>query len=333
MTSPGRWLTEARSDPRWILLPLRAYLGFTFLYAGLSKIGGRDFLDASSPTSMHATLLAVKGQSPIGGLLGPVVDHSYAFGLLIALGEVAVGLGALLGLFARVAAVGGLLIALSLFLTVSWNANPWYTGADIVYVFAFTPMLLGGAGPVSVDAWLAEARDRDHGRDAVMADRTRRTVVAGIAALAGLVAVGAAGLVRRSSKPTAAAGGAAAPSPSTATSSAPAASSSSAASAAPSGAVLVAANKVPVGGAVPATDPKTGDPIYVLQLQAGSFTALDRACPHQGCPVSFVSKADGFTCPCHMSTFDATGKVTNGPAASDLAKIPVAEQGGQIVRT
>src|SRR3954467_5369076 len=65
------WLTSVRNDPRWILLPLRAYLGFTFVYAGLSKITDRGFLDGSSPTSMHATLVAVKAQSPIGGLLGP----------------------------------------------------------------------------------------------------------------------------------------------------------------------------------------------------------------------------------------------------------------------
>ena len=137
-----------RQDPRWILLLLRGYLGFTFVYAGLSKIGGRDFLDSAAPTSMHATLLAVKSQSPIGGLLGPVESHSFAFGLLIALGETAVGIGVLLGLFTRLATVGGMLISLSLFLTVSWNATPWYTGADIVYLFALTPAAARRCRPV-----------------------------------------------------------------------------------------------------------------------------------------------------------------------------------------
>src|SRR5581483_11008847 len=110
-----RW-RDVRRDPRWILLPLRGYLGFTFVYAGLSKIADRSFLDGSSPTSMHATLLAVKAQSPIGGLLGPVAHHSFAFGVLMALGELAVGAGILLGLFGRVAAAGGIVISLSLFL-------------------------------------------------------------------------------------------------------------------------------------------------------------------------------------------------------------------------
>ena len=192
------WLESVKHDPRWILLPLRAYLGFTFVYAGLSKIADRSFLDGSSPTSMHATLLAVKGHSPIGGLLGPVANHSFAFGLLMALGELAVGTGMLLGLFSRIAAAGGTLISLSLFLTVSWNASPWYTGADIVYAFAFTPLLLGGAGPLSADEWLANARRRDTGPDPVTTDRTRRVLVGGLAALGALLAVGLTTLFRTS---------------------------------------------------------------------------------------------------------------------------------------
>jgi thiosulfate dehydrogenase [quinone] large subunit len=338
MSSSMPWGRAVRQDPRWILLPLRAYLGFTFVYAGLSKLGGRSFLDSASPTSMHATLLAVKGQSPIGGLLGPVVHHSFAFGLLIALGETAVGIGVLLGLFTRVAALGGILIALSLFLTVSWNASPWYTGADIVYVFAFTPLLLGGAGPLSADEWLAAARARDRSPSAVVADRTRRTVLGGAAAVAGLIAVGIASAVRRSSPaPVAGAAvgnGAPAGRPSTAPGSPPASASPSGSGAgSASGPVLVAAGAVPVGGAAQATDPKTGDPVYVLQPQAGVYTALDRACPHQGCPVRFVSSSAGFACPCHGSTFDPSGTVITGPATTGLTKIPVARSGNNIVRT
>jgi thiosulfate dehydrogenase [quinone] large subunit len=340
----ARRLDILRGDPRWILLLLRGYLGFAFLYAGLSKIGGHSFLDASSPTSIHATLVAVRPQSPIGGLLGPVEQHSFAFGLLIALGETAVGIGVLLGLFTRIAAVGGMLISLSLFLTVSWNATPWYTGADIVYLFAFTPLLLGGPGPLSADAWAAAARERQAGHDPVAADRTRRAVLGGVAGIAGLLAVGAAGLVRKSTSvasaqtPTVPSTPATPPSPSSSSpssdpsSSSPSPSPSSSSAAAPSGPVLLAASTVPVGGAAQAKDPTSGDSIYVLQLEAGAYTALDRTCPHQGCPVSFISKSAGFQCPCHGSAFDPSGAVTQGPATTGLKKIPVAKSGGNIVR-
>jgi len=100
----------------------------------------------------------------------------------------------------------------------------------------------------------------------------------------------------------------------------------------PGGPVLVAATKVPVGGAIATKDPTSGDELYVLQLTKGTFTAVDRRCPHQGCPVSFVSKADGFTCPCHRSAFDAAGNLTRGPATTGLKKVAVAEEGGKIVR-
>ena len=60
----------------WVLLPLRAFLGFVYLYAGISKIADRRFLDSSSPRSIYANLLAVRHSSPIGDLLGPVQHHA-----------------------------------------------------------------------------------------------------------------------------------------------------------------------------------------------------------------------------------------------------------------
>jgi thiosulfate dehydrogenase [quinone] large subunit len=307
-----RLVARLARDPRWILLVLRGYLAFTFLYAGLSKIADRSFLSGSSPTSIHATLLAVKGQSPIGGLLGPVESHSFAFGLLMAFGEIAVGIGMALGLFARIAALGGMLISLSLFLTVSWDATPWYTGADIVYLFAFTPLLLGGAGPLSADAWTASEERGRPGSAGPADERGRRLVLGGIAGFVGLAAVGAAALARGSRSSPAAADPPGDP--------------------APHGPTIIAASDVPVGGAKPAKDPKTGDDIYVLQLQDGAFTALDSRCPHQGCTVSFVSKSAGFACPCHGSRFAASGALRQGPATRGLTKVPVAKSGDDIVR-
>ena len=330
----GPWL---RRDPRSILLPLRAYLAVAFLYAGLSKIGSDTFFDRTAPGSMYSTLVAVKAGSPIGGLLGPVAHHPTAFGLLMALGETAVGIGMLLGLFARVAAAAGMVIALSLFLTVSWSASPWYTGADIVYLFALTPVLLGGAGPLSADAWLAQAPTQVPSAVASgdLGATRRRVLLGGLAALGGVLAVGVAALFRGASPSQAASGTRNPDSGSTGTdssSSTPAPSSSGSGSTSSSAGTIVAASAVPVGGATLAKDPTSGNQIYVLQLQANDFTALDPRCPHQGCPVSFVSPSDGFQCPCHGSTFDATGAVTRGPATSGLTKVPVHESGTEIVR-
>jgi thiosulfate dehydrogenase [quinone] large subunit len=77
-------------------------------------------------------------------------------GIVIAFSELAIGLGTLLGLWARAAAVGGMVVAFMLFLTVSFHSHPYYTGSDIVFIFAWTPLILAGAGGVlSADAFLA----------------------------------------------------------------------------------------------------------------------------------------------------------------------------------
>jgi thiosulfate dehydrogenase (quinone) large subunit len=140
----------------WALLPLRVFLGFTFAFAGLQKLANPNFLDANSPSSIQAQLIASVRISPLHPLLGHLLRFAVPIGILIALAELAVGMGALLGLWTRVAAVGGMVLSLTLFLTVSFHSSPYYTGADIVFFFAWIPLLLSGSGGVlSLDAAIA----------------------------------------------------------------------------------------------------------------------------------------------------------------------------------
>ena len=140
----------------WALLPLRAFLGFTFCFAGLQKLANPNFFNANSPSSIQAQLIAATRISPLHLLLGHLLRFAVPIGVLIALAELAVGLGALLGLWTRVAAAGGIVLSLTLFLTVSFHSSPYYTGADIVFLFAWIPLLLAGAGGVlSLDAVIA----------------------------------------------------------------------------------------------------------------------------------------------------------------------------------
>jgi uncharacterized membrane protein YphA (DoxX/SURF4 family) len=135
-------------EPGWVLLPLRAFLGVTFVYAGLYKLADPHYLDAASPLSVHSQMAAAAKISPIGGIVSVAAAHATLFGLLIAFGELAVGLGALLGLWTRLAAAGGMALALSFFLTASWGTTPYFLGPDIYVFFAWTAVLLGGDGGV-----------------------------------------------------------------------------------------------------------------------------------------------------------------------------------------
>jgi thiosulfate dehydrogenase [quinone] large subunit len=141
----------------WAILPLRLFLGGTFAFAGLQKLANPTFFDASNPTSIQAQIANAARVSPIHALVAHLVHDAVLLGVLLALAEIAVGIGTLAGLFGRAAAAGGMVLSLVLFLTVSYHSSPYYTGSDIVFLFAWTPLLVAGTGgALSVDALLAD---------------------------------------------------------------------------------------------------------------------------------------------------------------------------------
>jgi len=58
--------------------------------------------------------------------------------------------------------------------------------------------------------------------------------------------------------------------------------------------------------------------VIVIRNSSSKFTALSTICTHKKCDVEF--DGSGFECPCHGSTYDKSGKVTNGPATKNLKK-------------
>ena len=344
--APSTLRHRLRMDPRltrpgWFLLPLRLFLGVTFLYAGVSKLLDPNYLDPGSLLGVRKQMLRAAADSPISALVNASAAHATTTGLLIAFGELAVGLGLLLGLLTRLAAAGGLLLALSFFLTVSWQTTPYYTGADIAFVFAFTPLVIAGDGGVLSVTGAFRQRAREELRlpahptiretEAVRNEVERRAVLrsGAVAAAVGLVTLGlgsAVAFLRRGSTP--------AVTP-TADGPAPAASSPTSAAASPTHAssgkpahAIVKASAVPVGTAHKFTA-ADGNPAFLLQPKAGTFTAYSAVCTHEGCPVSRTG--NGFQCPCHGASYDDSGQVTGGPARRPLAKIAVAVKDGYVV--
>lgn len=145
---------------RYALLPLRLFLGITFLYAGLDKLTDSAFLSGSGPDSLTEVLRGVKETAAAPWLVDLALKSPEGFGYAISAGEIAIGLGTLLGLWARLAALGGAFISLVFWLTVSWSADPYYYGNDLPYLMAWTPLLLTGAPMLSLDAMLAVRRRR-----------------------------------------------------------------------------------------------------------------------------------------------------------------------------
>ena len=91
---------------------------------------------------------------------------------------------------------------------------------------------------------------------------------------------------------------------------------------------LVALASIPVGEAVAANIGRK--PIVVARPTADTVAAFTAICTHMGCTVN----VDGavLKCPCHGSQYNAlTGAVTRGPAAENLAAVPVTLVNGEVV--
>ncbi|MDN5384322.1 MULTISPECIES: DoxX family protein [Streptomyces] len=154
----GRNETWRETAARHALLPLRIFLGVTFVYAGLDKLTDSAFLKSAGPGSIGETMRAVRDSSAVPALVDLALKNPVGFGYGMAFAELAVGLGVLVGLLSRLAALGGALISLSLWLTVSWSTTPYYYGNDLAYLMAWLPLVLAGAPVLSLDAVLRARR-------------------------------------------------------------------------------------------------------------------------------------------------------------------------------
>ncbi|MEU9301481.1 DoxX family protein [Streptomyces sp. NPDC048269] len=149
---PPKSSSLKESAARHALLPLRIFLGVTFVYAGLDKLTDSAFLSASGAGSIGELMRGVRDTSAVPALVDLALKSPVGFAVALAIGEILVGLGVLAGLLTRIAAVGGALISLSLWLTVSWAVTPYYYGNDLIYLMAWTPLILAGAPYLSLDS-------------------------------------------------------------------------------------------------------------------------------------------------------------------------------------
>jgi thiosulfate dehydrogenase (quinone) large subunit len=346
--NPSRWRTQSlRSWPlaEYALLPLRAFLGFTFLFAGLQKLANPGFFDANNSASIQAQLVAASTHSPIGIFVSHLVEHATFIGAVVALGEVAIGIGTILGLWTRIAALGGMALSIGLFLTVSFHANPYYTGSDLVFAFAWIPFIMAGAGThLSWDARIARqvARERKESGTGLAVDGAavassrlltevdRRTVVVGagaaaaVAAMTAILAAASAGLGR-------ALGGVKSSKPPTQLTTTTTTALSGTTSTTIAGTEIGAASQVAVGGSAMFTIPSSQEPGIILQPTSGNFVAYNAVCPHAGCTVNYYKSNDALVCPCHTSIFKVSdGSLVSGPSPTGLATLNVVERNGNL---
>ncbi|HEX9312591.1 MAG TPA: Rieske 2Fe-2S domain-containing protein [Actinomycetota bacterium] len=305
----------------WPLRILRAFLGATFVYAGIQKFADPNFLHPGTPDFIGTQLQGFARGSPIHGLLSALGHVAVLTGVGIALLEIAIGLGTLLGAAPTAFAALGLAVNLSLFLSATWHVRPYFLGSDSIYAVAWLALLVGhlqakqAAGRVPVRGTRhqrAAARDGGYGRREFL-----RGAVVGLGTL--LLSAGATALAgtpaSRIRTPRADAGRR------LATRSSPSASAHTA-----QGTTVAKLDSVPVGGAVAFSDPATGNPAVLLRPAERSVEAFSRVCTHAGCLVQWDQADALLICPCHGAEFDPShgGRPISGPAPTALERIPVA---------
>ncbi|MEV0225746.1 DoxX family membrane protein [Streptomyces sp. NPDC050704] len=180
---PGR-----RMNLGVVLLPLRVFLGFISIYAGMGKLCDPVYFDGGERGSMVKWLNSLHPWALAEPLREFALQHPVGAGLLIAFFQVIVGVLTVLGLWQRVAAVIGALLSAALLLTVSWKSVPVYDAPDIIYLAAWSPLIIAGAPVYSIDGRLAGEAWRTLGPRADIWELRRRVLRRG--ALVAAIVVG-----------------------------------------------------------------------------------------------------------------------------------------------
>jgi thiosulfate dehydrogenase (quinone) large subunit len=310
---------EPPASDRWLryaTLPLRLFLGATFVYAGLQKIADPGFLQPGSSTYIGTQLQAFAAQSPIGFLIDAfALPSPQLTGIAVVATELAVGVLVLAGIATRWAAVVGALVNLVFFLSASWNVQPYFLGSDSIYAVAWITLALVG------DQGVWTARPLIFGEQASLAPRRagfdpgrrRLLVQLGGAAVAAVFVLAVLPRQRRTAAATPA------PSPTAEPSATPSAAPS------PSGTRVGSAGDLRANGFLTFSNPANGDPAVAVSLANGDVVAYDAVCTHAGCTVQYDAGQRVLACPCHGAVFDPAhnAAVLQGPAPTPLDAIRV----------
>ena len=140
-------------------LPIRLFLGLSWLDAGLTKLGETSWTQGGTALLgywQNAVKVPETGHAAITydwyrGFLQLMIDNHAEgwFALLITFGEIAVGLGLIFGVLTGIAAFFGALMNVSYLLAGSTSSNP------VMFTFAIGIILAWKvAGSIGLDRWL-----------------------------------------------------------------------------------------------------------------------------------------------------------------------------------
>ena len=287
-TASSSWRSQA---PAFRIM--RLWLGITWIYAGWDKATDSGFLTPGSSTYIGTQLSGFSTQSPLGFAFNKLIEHATLVGGFVMISEFAIGLATLLWVAPRLAAFGGFLMSLGLWLAGSFHVSPYFLASDTAYAVLWLSYLLLLIG--------------NSKRKVLTMSLERRSVLR--VGITGVLAVSFAGVGKFFAK--------AAPATTT--------------TAAGKGTKIVKLASIKVGGNHNFVA-SNGAPSILFRTKTGVF-AYSAICTHQGCTVAYSTSSKTLKCPCHGAEFDPnkSGQVVNGPAVNPLGKVKVAVSGAWVI--
>ena len=287
-TASSSWRNQAPA-----LRVMRLWLGITWIYAGWDKASDPGFLEAGSSSYIGTQLSGFSTHSPLGFAFNPLIEYATVVGGFVIIAEFAIGLATLLWVAPRLAAFGGFLMSLGLWLADTFHVSPYFLASNTAYAVLWLSylLLLIGNGKRKVFTMSLE----------------RRSVLR--VGITGALAVAFAGAGKFFAK------------------AAPATSKVSAGK----GTKIVKLASLKVGGNYNFVA-SNGAPSILFRTKTGVF-AYSAICTHQGCTVKYSTSSKTLKCPCHQAEFDPykSAKVVNGPAETPLGKVKVAIKAAWVV--
>lgn len=304
------------------LLPLRFFVGGTFLFAGIDKLVDPAFLRVAGPGSIGEQLETYSRISPLAPLVQAVaLPAPLLVGVLVASLEILAGLGALTGLAYRASAILGALLAGTFVLTASWAIRPYYLGPDLPFLAGWITLALAGSGGLYV---IGDAIERAFSLPPPAspgADPARRGLLQLVVlAAASLSVAGTAGMLSAFGPAFASEPG----QPASPGADGPAGPSGQPGSSPPPGVIATVA-AVRASRWTTFRDPGSGDPAVLVALADGTIVAFDAVCTHAACTVAFDRLSGNLLCPCHGAIFDPAhgARVLAGPTDQPLLSLPL----------
>ena len=286
----------------WSVRLLRLWLGITFTYAGLDKALDGGFLNPEATTYIGKQLAGFAQQSPISPLLNKMVEHATLVGAGTMVGEIAIGLATLFGVFPFLAAIAGAGLSASLWLSSSFYVTPYFLASNTAYlilwlVFALSVM----PRKRTVSRVLNVDRRGAIGIGVVGLLSVAFAVVGNLFARPARIASSAVKIVTKKG------GGA------------------------PANAIA-SISDLNVGGALQ-IKLASGDPGILIRTATDAVCAFSAVCTHEGCSVDYDSVSKELICPCHGARFDPlqNGKAIGGPTRTPLTELPVEISGEYII--